>query len=642
MSSRWNALFLAVGSLVTISTTAQAATAPTIIIDEAPLFDFRLLFGILLGVMVLSVYNQFQRHKQQDTPFYFISALPIAVCFITSLWFNAAELSFVLLSLLLLIGFVLDKRHALARIVKKTPPPPTPLEIPEPPPEPPRTEDSIRRDIIIQIGHEIRTPLNGILGMSELLLDMPLSERQRDYVQTIQRAGNTLLIQFNGLFDSVEQTPGSYEIEDVQLDFYALIDDCINTLKNHAEQKSVGLIKFLPPSVPRYIRGDINLLRRILLELLERAIRHSPRGDEVVLLIGIDSTESPHIRIVIQTNNITTDAHQTAHDDSSLNHIQQWVQDMRGQFGIEDTIQSLTYWFNFPLLSEPVGSSFVDPYIVLQDARILIISPDETTQKVLQQQCSSWNMDVFCATRGNDALALMRVRSNLYDPFDIVLFEQDMPSMSGLQLAARIRSDALIERDIPLVMLGHPQLKQEALLIPARNADINYVLTKPVAGYALKATLAKALERQRTKPKLTAAELLLPHAEHMHVLVAEDNNISTKVTQGMLQRLGIQPDLASNGEEALHKLYQQHYDLVLMDCEMPILDGFSTTQRLREWETQQHRKHTPVIALTAHAFHEYRERAQSAGMDGHLAKPVDLLQLRQAVERWIPTSIANT
>ena len=212
-----------------------------------------------------------------------------------------------------------------------------------------------------------------------------------------------------------------------------------------------------------------------------------------------------------------------------------------------------------------------------------------------------------------------------------------MPGMTGLQLAARIKEDANLNHDILLIMLtgiSHAPSK-----IIARNAGIKRILAKPVAGYTLKTTLADELAQRGkgespmfTPPPVSAA-LHVP--DGFRILVAEDNSISTKVIRGMLGKLNLQPDTASNGQEALNAMKAQQYDLVLMDCEMPVLDGFSATEQLRAWEAAEQRPRTPVVALTAHILHEHKERARQSGMHGHMSKPVEMSQLRELLEHWV-------
>ena len=266
-----------------------------------------------------------------------------------------------------------------------------------------------------------------------------------------------------------------------------------------------------------------------------------------------------------------------------------------------------------------------------------MVDDNDTCRKVLMQQCNAWGMQVSAVPSGKEALALLRTKAHMREYFDAVLLDQDMPGMTGMQLAAKIKEDPSLNHDILIIMLTG--ISNAPSKVIARNAGIKRILAKPVAGYTLKTTLADELAQRpndtpaQAAPTPVSTPLNVP--ADFRILVAEDNSISTKVIRGMLGKLNLKPDTASNGEEALSAMKAQPYDLVLMDCEMPVLDGFSATEQLRAWEKSEKRQRTPVVALTAHILSEHKERARAVGMDGHMSKPVELSQLRELIEHWI-------
>jgi len=517
-------------------------------------------------------------------------------------------------------------------------------------------EIAAKAELLAKISHEIRTPMNGVLGMTELLLGTPLSVKQRDYVQTIHSAGNELLTLINEILDISKLESGQIELDDVQFDLNALIEDCLSIFRAKAEQQNVELISFIQPQVPRVISGDPTRLRQALLSLLENALQKTDEG-EVLIVVALDERSSkPRLRIAVQDSGLPMEAaerdallHSELHSKNFLSatrlsgHLglviaRQLILLMNGEFGIKaGSQQGSTLWLTLPLDPERLEHPTSDLDGPLQGARVLVVDDNDTCRKVLVQQCTAWGLNVSAVPSGKEALALLRTKAHLRDYFDVVLLDQNMPGMTGMQLAAKIKEDPSLNHDILLIMLTG--ISNAPSKIIARNCGIKRILAKPVAGYTLKTTLADELA-QRSKGALPPRAVPIAPAavtvpSDFRILVAEDNSISTKVIRGMLGKLNLDPDTASNGEEALEAMKAQRYDLVLMDCEMPVLDGFSATQQLRAWEVSHQRIRTPVVALTAHILSEHKERARQAGMDGHMAKPVELSQLRELVEFWV-------
>ncbi|PRA58255.1 MULTISPECIES: hybrid sensor histidine kinase/response regulator [Pseudomonas] len=518
-------------------------------------------------------------------------------------------------------------------------------------------EINAKAEFLAKISHEIRTPMNGVLGMTELLLGTPLSVKQRDYVQTIHSAGNELLTLINEILDISKLESGQIELDDVQFDLNALVEDCLSIFRAKAEQQNVELISFVQPQVPRVISGDPTRLRQTLLSLLENAMKNTEEG-EILIVVALDErTTTPRLRIAVQDSGEPMDAeerellmHAELHSKNFLAATRlggnlglviarRLVLMMHGEFGIKcGSNRGSTLWLTLPLDPDRLEHPTSDLDGPLQDARVLVVDDNDTCRKVLVQQCSAWGLNVSAVSSGKEALALLRTKAHLRDYFDVVLLDQNMPGMTGMQLAAKIKEDPSLNHDILLIMLTG--ISNAPSKIIARNAGIKRILAKPVAGYTLKTTLADELNQRNKGPAVPPAlpgkvpvEVSVP--SDFRILVAEDNSISTKVIRGMLGKLNLQPDTASNGEEALKAMKAQRYDLVLMDCEMPILDGFSATQQLRAWEVGNQRSRTPVVALTAHILAEHKERARQAGMDGHMAKPVELSQLRELIEHWV-------
>ena len=521
------------------------------------------------------------------------------------------------------------------------------------------TVDDQRRSrarFLARISHEIRTPMNGVLGMSELLLDTALSAKQRDYVQTIHSSGNDLLNLINDILDLSRLESGQLVLEHSRFDLHALIDDCLVHCRNRLNHQPIELISFIQPEVPKLMEGDPTRLRQILMSLLNNANINTEEG-EILLVAALEKqTEGPDLlRFAIQDTghpiseefreSLLEPAALTGHladmlerqGQLSLYISQQLVRMMHGQVGIKDSSeQGNTVWVMLPAVFVETAAEADLQGHCLVDRNILIVDDNATCRKVLKQQASVWQMAPRTASTGREALAMLRAQANLSNPFDILLVDQSMPGMSGLELASKIKDDPLISNDLLIIMLtGVNQLPSR---IVARNAGIRRVLNKPVAGYTLRTTLIdewlQYSERHRTAAPIEEPLRELREVD-FQVLVAEDNAVSSRVIQGMLSKLKVPCEAVTDGEKAIRAVQQGNYDLVLMDCEMQGMDGFTATECIREWEQQHAIVPVPIIALTAHILPEHRERARLAGMNGHMAKPVDLAQLKALLDYWM-------
>lgn len=517
-----------------------------------------------------------------------------------------------------------------------------------------RAEQRAKAEFLARISHEIRTPMNGVLGMSELLLDTALSAKQRDYVQTIHGSGNDLLNLINEILDMSRLESGQLTLERVQFDLHALVNDCLDIYRARAEGQGLELIGFVHPDVPRTMQGDPTRLRQVLMNLLANALHYTEEG-EVLLVVGLDQKDGGKVlRFAIQDTGVgmpedarnsllNSDFKVTRFLDQSdtdgklpLVITRQLIDMMKGLLGIKyGSEQGTTVWFSLPATSLDASTDSYSDGNSLADRNVLIVDDNATCRKVLQQQTAAWGMRAQCASSGREALALLRSQANLGNPFEIILLDQSMPGMSGVELASRIKDDAAINNDLLIIMLTG--INQVPSRVIARNAGIRRILSKPVAGYTLRTTLIDEWAQRRTPPLDSSdrdQRSVEQPGDNFRVLIAEDNAISTKVILGMLAKLQVSATAVENGAKALEAVQQQPFDLVLMDCEMPEMDGFTAAERIRQWEQRTGSQPIPIIALTAHILPEHRERARKAGMNGHMAKPVELSQLREQLQHW--------
>lgn len=521
-----------------------------------------------------------------------------------------------------------------------------------------QVERRTKAEFLARISHEIRTPMNGVLGMSELLLDTALSAKQRDYVQTIHGSGSDLLYLINEILDISRLESGEMVLESVHFDLHGLINDCLETVRSRAGNQNIELISYVHPEVPRTIEGDPTRLRQVLTNLLNNALRFTLEG-EILLVVRLDEEElGSLLRFAVQDTGAAMPEQaresllKTSMDTARLleqtdhsGHMglliaSQLVRMMGGKIGIKyASEQGNSVWFSLNVNAETSDGHTELPSEArtLENRRTLIVDDNATCRKVLQNQCSAWGMHTETVGSGKEALALLRTQAHLGNPFEILLVDQAMPGMSGLELASRIKDDPAIRNSLLIIMLTG--VSQAPSRVISRAAGVRRILSKPVAGYTLRATLVEewqqhlgALDRLAAAVPESAVE---SSSEEFRVLVAEDNAISTKVIRGMLAKLGLQATTVQNGHQAVEAVKSGHYDLVLMDCEMPELDGFTAAKRIRDWERLGGRQPVPIIALTAHILPEHRERSRRAGMNAHMAKPVELTQLREHIDFWM-------
>ncbi|QJD58963.1 response regulator [Pseudomonas sp. gcc21] len=516
-----------------------------------------------------------------------------------------------------------------------------------------QAERRTKAELLARLSHEIRTPMNGVLGMTELLLDTALSAKQRDYAQTIHGSGTDLLNLINEILDISQLESGQLSLEKVQFDLHSLINDCLDILRSRAESQGIELVSFVHPDVPRTMEGDPTRLRQILMNLLANSLRHTTHG-EILLVVGreADENERSVLRIaVLDTGNgmpqealdslLDNDIsaarllEQTDNSYLGLAVTRQLVAMMNGRLGVHhSTAQGTTVWLTFPAEVLPQANELDPEGLCLADRSVLIVDDNATCRKVIQQQTAAWGMQAQTAANGKEALAMLRTQANLGMPYDFLLVDHSMPGMTGLELASRVHGEFTTDTDLIVVMLTG--VNQTPSRVAARNAGIRRTLTKPVAGYTLKATLIDEwIHARRGDAASAEASGELQQKSQSRVLVAEDNVVSTKVIRGMLSKLKMEVDTVPNGRDAVSAVRTGDYDLVLMDCEMPELDGYAATSQIREWERKNNRVGVPIIALTAHILPEHQEKARRAGMSGHMAKPVNLAELKEQLDLWI-------
>lgn len=511
--------------------------------------------------------------------------------------------------------------------------------------------DEEQQKTLQSLSHDMRTPLSGILGMAELLLETPLSPAQREYTQTIQSSGNALLHLLNDRLDSSRQQDQSMTILEEVFDVSELLNYCLDLFKNEADDKNIELISYLDSALPKQLLGDAVRLRQILARLIHNAIRFTESGEVLISIRSIIWQNDLGVQFSVRDtgfgiseNKLTTlfipqlqeNTHEAWHTGPNLATCAKLVAAMSGDLNFKSSLHEGTLAsFSLPLKTpNSIFSDSTTEFIAsFANKRLLVVDDNRTVSKVLAEQATQWGMRVSSAESGTEALAVARNAANLGQSFDVIIMDYQMPGMSGLQLGARLKEDALITNDVILIMLTG--LRQNNIQTLARNAGIHRVISKPVTSKQLRQAISQELKRLQgvSRPELNNEDSMLGRIK---VLIAEDNQLSQKVIHGMMQKLGISHTIVNNGREAVQAVMREHFDIVLMDCDMPFVDGYAATQEIRQWERQESRQALPILALTAHILEEQKQKALNSGMNEHLSKPIELGDLQNALLRWVP------